>query len=471
MKTRRIALSIIFILVLLLLPCAFADNQVRFNTDSRVYLWPSLDSTYVAVPQGLTVTQKDDATSGWTRVELNGSVGYTNAQHLSDATETPESGITVIQKSAIVTDDTRVYAAPYTSAASIRISKGMQLTLVATNGDWAMVANGNYYAYMNKSQIEVCEAFSYTEALTGYSARITKDTRVYALPHTASVSASVSENLPVNLLKVQDNWALVENSGIRAYIQADCVALEQDSTSTPSPTAAPDYSDLMKNAIAAEVTAEAYVYSQPSDTAEKMTISKGTRVNFLAANGSWALIELNGNYGYISAMCLKKVEATATPEPTKAPDKISDIMNSDKYTNEQKCYYYLTQEMGLNTAAACGILANIRAECSFNQNDQTGKYYGLCQWGDGRLSNMKKYCSNNGYDYTSLEGQLRFLQYELEQSYPKVLKMLKETENSPEGAYSAGYNFCYDYERPGTRTASSIKRGNMAKDTYYPKYK
>ena len=55
-------------------------------------------------------------------------------------------------------------------------------------------------------------------------------------------------------------------------------------------------------------------------------------------------------------------------------------------------------------------------------------------------------------------------------SYPKVLKMLKETSDTPQGAYEAGYNFCYDYERPANKAASSVKRGNMAKDTYYPKY-
>ena len=48
--------------------------------------------------------------------------------------------------------------------------------------------------------------------------------------------------------------------------------------------------------------------------------------------------------------------------------------------------------------------------------------------------------------------------------------MLKDTPDTPAGAYEVGYRFCYDYERPASRTASSIKRGNMAKDAYYPKY-
>ena len=51
-----------------------------------------------------------------------------------------------------------------------------------------------------------------------------------------------------------------------------------------------------------------------------------------------------------------------------------------------------------------------------------------------------------------------------------LVKILKDTPDTPAGAYEAGYRFCYDYERPASRTASSIKRGNMAKETCYPRY-
>lgn len=65
-----------------------------------------------------------------------------------------------------------------------------------------------------------------------------------------------------------------------------------------------------------------------------------------------------------------------------------------------------------------------------------------------------------GYQYTKV----------LYQYLSPLVKMLKNTPDTPAGAYEAGYRFCYDYERPASRTASSIKRGNMAKDTCYPRY-
>ena len=465
-KTARWMAIAALMILLTLASFAYADEKVAFNADSRVYLFPNLESVYVEVGQGLQVNYQGDE-SGWARVELNGAVGYTNGAHL---TKVSENAVTMIRSDAIIARDTRVFAGPYYSAQSMAVPAGMRVELVAISGDWAMVANGNIYAYMNHSDVELVDAFGEGELLAAYPAQISRNAKVYLLPHTASASISVPKGMQVNLLKAQSGWALIENMGIRAYISTDAVALIE-SAPTAEPTKSPDYSDLMKNAVAMALTADAYVYAEPSESAEKMQLSKGTQVNFLIANGDWALIERSGNYGFIDRTFLGAVATPApTAKPTENPGSVLDYMNSSKYTNEQKCYFYLTGEMGLNAAAACGVLSNIRAECNFNPNDQTGKYYGLCQWGDGRLSNMKKYCEKNGYDYQTLEGQLRFLQYELENTYPKVMKMLKDTPDTPAGAYEAGYSFCYDYERPASRTASSIKRGNMAKDTYYPKY-
>lgn len=468
MKIARWTVVCALMLLLALTSLAYADESVAFNTDSRVYLFPSLESVYVEVDQGLQVNYQGDE-SGWARVELNGAVGYTNGGHLSKISP---NAVTMIRSDAIIARETRVFAGPYYSARSMAVPAGMRVELVAVSGDWAMVANGNLYAYMNRADVEMVDAFGEGELLSAYPAEISKNASVYLLPHTASLSIQVPKGMRVNLLKAQSGWALIENAGIRAYIAADSVSLiENTPEPTAQPTQSPDYSGLMKNAVEMTVAEDAYVYAEPSESAERLRLSKGTQVNFLMANGDWALIERNGNYGFIKHASLATIATPApTAKPTENPGSTLDYMNSSKYTNEQKCYFYLTGEMGLNAAAACGILSNIRAECDFNPNDQTGKYYGLCQWGDGRLSNMKKYCEKNGYDYKTLEGQLRFLQYELENTYPKVWKMLKETPDTPAGAYEAGYSFCYDYERPASRTASSVKRGNMAKDTYYPKY-
>ena len=141
--------------------------------------------------------------------------------------------------------------------------------------------------------------------------------------------------------------------------------------------------------------------------------------------------------------------------------------------NEKTCYEYFTEEMGLNTAAACGILANLYRESKFSPtaSSATGKCYGIAQWTGGRLDNLKSYCKDEGYDYKTLKGQLHFLEYEINQSSRKsILTYMQGVNNTASGAFDAGYYWCYNFERPANKASTSSARGTLARDTYWPKY-
>ena len=73
----------------------------------------------------------------------------------------------------------------------------------------------------------------------------------------------------------------------------------------------------------------------------------------------------------------------------------------------------------------------------------------------------------NGLDVDTLEGQLQFFRYEITTRYPSVHAYLKGVENTAEGAYDAGYYFCFNYEAPAARTSQSTKRGTYARDTLF----
>lgn len=138
-------------------------------------------------------------------------------------------------------------------------------------------------------------------------------------------------------------------------------------------------------------------------------------------------------------------------------------------SNESTIYKFLTTEMGLNCAGACGVLANIRYESGFKPDiyGDNGTSYGICQWHLGRFERLKEYRKN---DWQTLEGQLWYLKYELEKSYKKVLNYIKAVPDTAQGAYDAGYYWCVHFEIPANKEESGAKRGNLAKNTYYPKY-
>ena len=140
-------------------------------------------------------------------------------------------------------------------------------------------------------------------------------------------------------------------------------------------------------------------------------------------------------------------------------------------SNEEATFFYLTETLGYNAAAACGIMANIRHESNFTPGSYGGGgSYGLCQWTGGRRSWCESYCWEHGFGDDSLYGQLSFLDHELRSVYPGIYNYLMNVDNSSEGAYNAAYRFCYDYERPANKGSRSALRGSLASGTYWSKY-
>lgn len=137
--------------------------------------------------------------------------------------------------------------------------------------------------------------------------------------------------------------------------------------------------------------------------------------------------------------------------------------------NETTVFNYLTDKMDLNPAAACGVMSNIKNESGFIADIYgPGGSYGICQWLGVRRSRLFSWCSSHGYSSSSLNGQLAFLNYELKTYYPSVYNYMKSVSNTASGAYHAGYYWCYYFERPANTYSTSVYRGNVAKNTYWP---
>ena len=163
-------------------------------------------------------------------------------------------------------------------------------------------------------------------------AAVAEKTKVYLEPKTSSPSLSVSKGTKVRLVKAFDSgWAMIEKDGVGAYIQVSALAYISETpvlTATPAPTATPS----TENAISGTVTADKVKVYKEADTSSKYlgTLGKGTQVNVLKYNGSWAYIELNGNYGYCAVSALTRTDELnkTTPTPTAAPTATPSIENA-----------------------------------------------------------------------------------------------------------------------------------------------
>lgn len=147
-------------------------------------------------------------------------------------------------------------------------------------------------------------------------------------------------------------------------------------------------------------------------------------------------------------------------------------VEASEYADEGQIFEFMTLEMGLNPAAACGIMANMEAESGFKlvcYGDE-GSSFGLCQWHATRFDALKTFCKSRGYDYRTLEGQLNFLLFDLRVNYPDTYKYLRRLPNDSQGAYDAAYYWCVQYERPAGMQAAGAYRGRLAQTKYWNRF-
>lgn len=138
------------------------------------------------------------------------------------------------------------------------------------------------------------------------------------------------------------------------------------------------------------------------------------------------------------------------------------------FSEKDTIYLFLKQELGLNDAAAAGVYANLYWESALDHSSigDEGSSFGICQWHNGRWTKLVNFCNSHFYEWDSLDGQLRFLQYELETRYPELLGILRSVPDSKNGAYTAAFEFCTRFERPATMEEAGANRGKYAMQIY-----
>jgi Phage tail lysozyme len=111
----------------------------------------------------------------------------------------------------------------------------------------------------------------------------------------------------------------------------------------------------------------------------------------------------------------------------------------------------LMADFDLTSEQAAGILGNLGHECAgftilheIGQPEGKGGY-GWAQWTGPRRVSFFKFCTDNGYDWQSREGNYGYLKFELEHDEKNSISALKRTQ-TVEDATTA---FLEWFERPG----------------------
>lgn len=134
--------------------------------------------------------------------------------------------------------------------------------------------------------------------------------------------------------------------------------------------------------------------------------------------------------------------------------------------NRRRIYNYLTQEKGLEPHIASGIIGNMMQESghsldieAYNPDDGGSPSFGLVQWRAGRLDTLRK---KAGKKANTLEGQLDFMMWELNNTEKRAYNKLQQTSTTEEAALV----FSQHYERPHKDYAHNDKRVKYATNIY-----
>lgn len=329
------------------------------------------------------------------------------------------------------------------------------VTVVDYSGNIAKIKFNGMTGYAKVSDLKSVESFA-------EEAKVTKNARVYQEANTASPSVKVKAGTKVFVLAEKNGIAMIEKDGKVGYMSAASLAY----TSFAAPAVKPE-------------TGSSNVADKNTQEAVKDVINKLPE-NVVEKIPDQVIDDLSKNEATVDELeDLKQAleeeyekQQAEKKEETKKEETIQEAFASGKYSNEQLIYLFAVKVMGYNSAAASGLLANIKAESGFNPNinGDSGTSFGICQWHASRKTRLINWCNNNGLDYKSLAGQLYFLKYELETYYPSVNRYMKGVSNDANGAYDAAYYFCYNFEAPANKVSKSTSRGNSAENTYYPKY-
>ena len=151
--------------------------------------------------------------------------------------------------------------------------------------------------------------------------------------------------------------------------------------------------------------------------------------------------------------------------------------------------YVNMRQNGFTHEGACGMMANLAYETAGGQawwteadirrnfinttlvSSDGYDSYGIVQWTGGRKTNLINWCLENGYDHTTIAGQLAFMYYEMRTSYSGTYNYLRASGNS---AYNCGryvadhYEVCAEQYRPGRATLAETFANMYAayKDDY-----
>ncbi len=273
-------------------------DSIEATAKEKIYIYDAPSSSaerigYLNAGNSVTVLKKNDS---WAYVTKSGNYGYTPLSGLQNG-----NGLdSVASYTAIAKARVYVYDAPGTSATQIGyLNEGESVTVSAKDDTWAYITRGSNTGYTKLDGLRsASDESEELKSVTPYQAAATTNLYVYSQASDAGESLGVLKTgMIVTVQAESQNWARIEREdGAIGYARKSGLAkVEYDTSDAQSAVAKEDVT----------------IYASASTSATVLgTLKKGSTVNVLATNGSWARLERNGEIGYCKKSSLETADYT-----------------------------------------------------------------------------------------------------------------------------------------------------------------
>lgn len=307
------------------------------NRADHVYQSPDTGAPSAAVKAGTKIYALS-VSGNWALVEKDGVLGYMPVSALTkaddnwttpdpNATPSPTPGPTPDNsvKATVNVSKLTVYQKASKSSSKLgTLKKGVSVRVVSWDKTWACIELNGRRGYCAVSGLSKAAP---TPTPTKIPATpVTVSIKKLPVYKTASAKSpklgTLKKGTKLNLVSTSGSWACVELNGRIGYCAAKGLDTGTNApTPTPTPTIAPTATPSTANAARGTVTVKSLdVYRTASASVDKvMTLKKDQLVNVLRWNSEWALIELDGVYGFCSVKGLTRTDASATVMPSATP--------------------------------------------------------------------------------------------------------------------------------------------------------
>ena len=322
---RMLAAALICVMLAAALPmAALAESYTAVVIEKTVSVFndPGLTDYTGSLKKGAVVVV-NEVNGETAMISYNGVSGYyVKLSALEDVLE--------IGRPAFVNKKTKAYAKPDTGSKKITVEKGYEVTLLAVEGKWALVAANGYGVYMLKSTLTLIEENAPAPENTpspdlsgSIPCTVTASTlTIYkAADDTSDVLGNLSAGDEVSVIAYNKNWAYLYFDGIYGYSRTSGL-IKTDMLPTPEPSPSPEAEPIPAVVVAESVKA----YAKPDGSSKVLaTLEKGTKVNVLEYDSTWAKIEKNGYIGYCKTSALSREVDIPETTPTPAPENNDPI--------------------------------------------------------------------------------------------------------------------------------------------------